>query len=372
MQSVKPLWTPTAERVAATQMEAFRRRVTADFPHVTDTVALHAWSVKELADFWRRIWVDCDVLGEPGDVALEPGDVRGARLFPNSSVSYAENVLADRRGANIEAIIAISEHGDRRTYTWAQLRSEVAALAAALVAEGVRPGDRVAAYMPHVAETIITLLAANAIGATFTSTSSDFGVAGVVDRFGQTQPTVLVAADGYRYGGKAFDCLGRLAEVAAQLPSLHRTVVVGVLTDAPDVAAIPNGVRWADYVAPHAGTPPTFKRLPGDHPVYILYSSGTTGNPKCITHRALGVLLMHLKEHQLHCDVRAGDRVLYFTTCGWMMWNWLVSVMASGATAVLFDGNPFQHRLATQRGRIPLGLSGDETRPPPFFDQWRH
>ena len=341
MQSVKPLWTPTTERVAATQMEAFRRRVATDFPSVTDTEALHAWSITELGDFWQRVWADCAIIGEPGDVVLEPGTLRDARFFPHSSVSYAENVLADRPGANVDAIVAITEHGDRRTYTWDQLRSEVAALAAALAADGVRPGDRVAAYMPHVAETIITLLAANAIGATFTSTSSDFGVAGVVDRFGQTQPTVLVAADGYRYGDKAFDCLPRLAEVAAQLPTLRRTVVVGVLADAPEVAAIPNGVRWGDYVAPHANTPPTFLRLPGDHPVYILYSSGTTGKPKCITHRALGILLMHLKEHQMHCDVRAGDRVLYFTTCGWMMWNWLVSVMASGATAVLFDGSPF-------------------------------
>ncbi len=322
-------------------MEAFRRRVASSESSVIDATSLHAWSVREPAAFWQRVWVDCGVIGEPGDVVFEPGDVRQARFFPNSSVSYAENVLAAREGANEEAIVALTEHGDRRAYTWRELRSEVAALAAALTADGVRPGDRVAAYMPHVAETIITLLAANAIGATFTSTSSDFGVAGVVDRFGQTQPTVLVASDGYRYGGKSFDCRERLAGIAGQLPSLRRTIVVGVLSDAPDVERIPNAVLWRDYTAPHAGTPLRFLRLPGDHPVYILYSSGTTGKPKCITHRALGILLMHVKEHQLHCDVRAGDRVLYFTTCGWMMWNWLVSVLASGATAVLFDGSPF-------------------------------
>ena len=360
---MKPLWTPTAERIAATQMDAFRRRVALAEPEVTDALSLHAWSVREPAVFWQRIWDDCGVLGEQGDVVFEPGDVRAARFFPQSSVSYAENVLAQRPGANAEAIVALTEDGDRRTYTWDELRSEVAALAAAFVADGVGPGDRVAAYMPHVGETMITLLAANAIGATFTSTSSDFGVAGVVDRFGQTQPTVLVAADGYRYGGKSFGCLDRLAEVAAQLPTLRRTVVVGVLADAPDVDGIPNGVRWRDYTAPHAGTPITFLRLPGDHPVYILYSSGTTGKPKCITHRALGILLMHLKEHQLHCDIRAGDRVMYFTTCGWMMWNWLVSVMASGATAVLFDGSPFHPSPTTlfdvsQRERLTLlGLS---------------
>lgn len=337
----QPLWTPTPERAAATQLEAFRRRVAADHRDVTDTVALHTWSLQEPGEFWQRIWDDCGVIGEPGNVAYAPGDVRAGRFFPNSSVSYAENVLAPRPGANEEAIIAVNEHGGRRIYTWGQLRAAVAALAAALVADGVQVGDRVAAYMPHVAETIITLLAANAIGATFTSTSSDFGVAGVVDRFGQTQPTVLVAADGYRYGGKTFDCLDRLTEIAAQLPSLRRVVVVGVLSPTPNVNPIANAVTWTDYFAAHRDAPLTFLRLPGDHPIYILYSSGTTGKPKCITHRALGVLLMLLKEHKLHCDIRPGDRVMYFTTCGWVMWNWLVSVMAAGATAVLFDGNPF-------------------------------
>ncbi len=338
---MEALWVPSPDRVAATQMDAFRRRVAADHPQVTDAASLHAWSVSEVGEFWQRIWDDCGVIGDAGDLVFQPGDVRGARFFPNASISYAENVLADRPGANKEAIVAITEDGDRRSYTWPQLRAEVSALAAALTAEGVQPGDRVAAYMPHVAETIITFLAANAIGAVFTSTSSDFGVAGVVDRFGQTQPTVLVAADGYRYGGKSFDCLDRLADITKQLPSLRRTVVVGVLFATPSVDNIPNGVRWSDYLAAHNNAPLSFRRLPGDHPLYILYSSGTTGKPKCITHRALGILLMHLKEHQLHCDIRAGDRVLYFTTCGWMMWNWLVSVMASGATAVLFDGNPF-------------------------------
>jgi len=323
-------------------MEAFRRSVAADHPEVVDSVALHAWSVRSPGDFWQRVWAYSDVIGDPGSVAFDAADgsIRAARFFPESSVSYAENALAERPGAGEEAIVAIGEHGERRTLTWAELRAAVAALAAALIADGVRPGDRVAAYMPHVTETIVAFLAANAIGATFTSTSSDFGVDGVVDRFGQTQPTVLVAADGYRYAGKEFDCLGRIAAIVAQLSSVRRTVVVGVLADAPDVSAIAGGVRWTDYLAPHANAPLRFTRLPGDHPVYILYSSGTTGKPKCITHRALGVLLMHLKEHQLHCDINAGDRVLYFTTCGWMMWNWLVSVLASGATAVLFDGNP--------------------------------
>lgn len=318
-------------------MHAFRQAVGA-----ADAGALQRWSVDHPGQFWQRIWDDCAVIGTAGDVAFDPGDgsVRGGRFFPHSGVSYAENALALRAGRDAEAIVAIGEDGTRRALTWEQLRAEVAALAAALVGAGVQVGDRVAAYMPHVAETVITFLAANAIGATFTSTSSDFGVAGVVDRFGQTSPTVLVAADGYRYGGSEFDCLPRVAEIAAALPSVKRTVVVGVLNREPDVSTIPAGVRWTDFLASHAGSSLACLRLPGDHPVYILYSSGTTGKPKCITHRALGVLLMHLKEHQLHCDVRAGDRVLYFTTCGWMMWNWLVSMLASGATIVLYDGNP--------------------------------
>ncbi len=325
-------------------MDRFRRRVAAEHPEVVDTIALHEWSVRDPGGFWQHVWHDCGVVGDPGPIVFQPGaggDVRTGRFFPEAQLSYAENVLAERAGANAEAIIAVTENGDRRVTTWVELRAAVAAMAAALTADGVQPGDRVAAYMPHVTETLIAFLAANAIGATFTSTSSDFGTAGVVDRFGQTEPTVLVAADGYRYSGKSFDCLGRIAEISAELPTLRRTVVVGVLSAEPDVAAIANGVRWTDYLAPHRGAPLTFRRVPGDHPVYILYSSGTTGKPKCITHRALGVLLMHLKEHQLHCDIRPGDRVLYFTTCGWVMWNWLASGPASGATIVLFDGNPF-------------------------------
>ena len=338
------LWAPTDERIVATRMDEFRRAVAVDHPHVVDSAALHEWSLREPGEFWRRMWSYADVIGEPGAVAFDPGDgsVRGGRFFPESSVSYAENALADRNGAGEAAIVALTEAGLRQVYTWDQLRSSVAAMAAALRADGVQPGDRVAAYMPNVAETIIALLAVNTIGGTFTSTSSDFGVAGVVDRFEQTQPTVLVAADGYRYGGKSFSCLERLAEAVGRLPSVRRVVLVGVLSPTPAVSGIPHAVRWADYVGAHVGAALRFTRMPGDHPVYILYSSGTTGKPKCIAHRSLGVLLMHLKEHQLHCDIRAGDRVMYFTTCGWMMWNWLVSVLASGATAVLFDGNPFE------------------------------
>jgi acetoacetyl-CoA synthetase len=342
MTNDRPLWTPSPERVSASRIEAFRAAVAVDHPDVADTLRLHEWSVREPAEFWRRLWREAGVIGEPGPVAFVPGGVRDARFFPHSSVSYAENALAHRSGAGDDAIVIGNEDGGRSTWSWPRLRAEVAALAAALLADGVRPGDRVAALMPNVAETIVAFLAANAIGATFTSTSSDFGVAGVIDRFGQTTPTVLVAADGYRYGGREFACLDRVAETASRLPSLRRTIVVGVLSAGPCVDGIAGAVAWDDYLGPCRGQDPGFLRLPGDHPLVILYSSGTTGKPKCITHRALGVLLMHLKEQQLHCDVRAGDRVLYFTTCGWMMWNWLVSGLATGATIVLFDGHPFR------------------------------
>ncbi|MBU3718306.1 MAG: acetoacetate--CoA ligase, partial [Actinobacteria bacterium] len=214
-------------------------------------------------------------------------------------------------------------------------------------------------FMPNVIETVVAFYAANAIGAVFTSTSSDFGTEGVVDRFEQTTPVVLIAADGYRYGGKSFDCRARIADITSRLGSVRATLVVGVLENRPDISAIPNARLWTDVVAEHRGARLSFERVGADHPIYILYSSGTTGKPKCITHRALGALLTHLKEQQLHCDVRAGDRVFYFTTCGWMMWNWLVSAPASGATIVLFDGNPFHPSPSVlfdlaQRERVTL------------------
>lgn len=339
---MRPLWTPSAERVATTRLEHLRRLVAADQSEVTDSVRLHEWSVRDPGAFWRRMWDVGGVIGEAGETAFDAGDgtVQGGRFFPLASVSYAENALAARAGAGTEAIVEIDESGRRRALTWDRLRQDVTAMAAALRAEGIRPGDRVAAHMPNVSATVVAFLAANALGATFTSTSSDFGTAGVVDRLGQTEPTVLVAADGYRYGGNEYDCLPRIAEITAQLPSVRRTVVVGVLAEKPDVSAIERSIRWDDYLAPHRGAALEFARMPADHPVYILYTSGTTGKPKCITHSALGILLMHLKEHQLHCDIRPGDRVMYFTTCAWVMWNWLVSALASGATIVLFDGNP--------------------------------
>ncbi|MGI9612957.1 MAG: acetoacetate--CoA ligase [Acidimicrobiales bacterium] len=340
-----PLWSPDAARVAESQIDRFRRDV---HPEAADTADLWRWSVDEPGEFWRAVWEWCEVVGDAGSVDLEAGDTfTGTRFLPDARLNVAENLLADRPGAGEQAIVWRREDGAESFVSWEELRSEVAAAAAAFVEAGVGEGDRVAVWMPHCPETIIAFLAAASIGAVFTSTSSDFGVDGVVDRFGQTEPTVLVAADAYRYGGRTFDCLDRLGEIRAQLPSVTTTLVVGYVDPEPDLAvgALGDGAgstieRWADALARHKGAELSFSRLPGDHPLYILYSSGTTGKPKCIVHRAGGVLLKHLTEQRLHADIGPGDRVFYFTTCGWMMWNWLVSCLASGATVICYDGNP--------------------------------
>ncbi|MFM7062971.1 MAG: AMP-binding protein, partial [Actinomycetes bacterium] len=274
-------------------------------------------------------------------------ELPAATWFPEVRLNVAQQL---RRGAPTSTyddllLVAVDERGRRRELTRGAARAEVAAVAAALRADGVRPGDRVAAWMPNVAETVLVMLGAAAVGAVFSSTSPDFGADGVLDRFGQIAPTVLVAADGYSYGGKGHDRRGPLAQVAGALDGLRRVVVVPFLDDAPDVSGVAGATTaavsgWDDWLVPHRGASEHYEQLPFDHPWYVLFSSGTTGVPKCIVHRAGGVLLQHLKEHQLHLDLRAGDRALYFTTCGWMMWNWLVSAPASGVTAVLYEGNP--------------------------------
>ncbi len=338
-----PLWSPGPDRVGRARIDRFRRTVA---PAAADTAALWRWSVDQPGPFWRSIWEWCEVIGDPGEADVRVGDTIAETSFlPDATLNFAENLLRRRPGAGEHAIVFRREDGAERTVTWDRLRAEVAAAAAVLTEAGVGPGDRVAVWMPHCPETIVAFLAAASIGAVFTSTSSDFGVDGVVDRFGQTEPTVLVAADGYRYGGREFDCLERLDEIRAQLPTVTTTLVVGYLDAEPDLGsgddAGPGSIElWGAALGRHADAELRFTPLPADHPLYILYSSGTTGKPKCIVHRAGGVLLKHLSEQQLHADVGAGDRVFYFTTCGWMMWNWLVSCLASGATVICYDGNP--------------------------------
>lgn len=338
------VWTPSEQRREQTQMYEFARaNAHLGVDTQVDYESLHLWSIDYPEDFWAQVWDYCDVVGKRGDRVFVDGPVMSAaRFFPDAELSVVENILA--RSGSGEAIVAIDELGNRRSSSWDDLRTRVAAIAGALAKRGVVAGDRVAVWLPNGIEAIEVMLGAASLGAVFSSCSPDFGTNGVLDRFGQIEPKVIVATDAYRYGGKNFDCLGRLEQIVSQLPSLVETVLVHSGLVAPSDATAPQSsaayLSYSEFVASGNSAPLQPRRFGFDHPWYILYSSGTTGVPKCIVHRAGGVLLQHVKEHQLHCDIRSGDRVMYFTTTGWMMWNWLVSVLASGATVVLFDGSP--------------------------------
>lgn len=341
-------------------MERFRSTVAGLGVDVPDTAALHGWSLRDPRSFWRLL-AAAVLPGAPASVAeslaagaaMVPGaEPAATRWFPDAELNVAEVVLGgwgspEPPGHDEVMLVAVDERGRRRETTRASARAQVAAIAAALRSDGVGPGDRVAAWLPNTDTTMLVMLAAASIGAVFSSASPDFGADGVLDRFGQISPEVLFAADGYTYAGRDHDRSEQLAQVARGLVDTPRVVIVPFLRDEVgqhlvDGAGGPGrAVAFGDWVRPHAGAEERFERLGFDHPWYVLFSSGTTGVPKCIVHRAGGVLLQHLKEHQLHCDVRPGDRFCYFTTCGWMMWNWLASAPASGATAVLYEGSPF-------------------------------
>lgn len=323
-----PLWTPAPDRAAATRMAALAARTGQH-----NSAELYTWSITEPDAFWSTVWDDTGVIGHRGHAPAH-----GPGAFADTTVNMAENLLADRGDPLGDAIIDVDETGHRRTTSRAELRRSVAAAAAALRAEGVNRGDRVAAWMPNCTETAVMAMAAWTIGAIFTSTSPDFGVDGVVDRFGQVEPVILLATDGYRYGGTDYPLGDRLGAIVQRLPSVRRVVVAPRL--GTTVTELPAMVYWDEWLSPHHAAPIAYEPLPFDHPLVILYSSGTTGPPKCIVHRTGGVLVMHLKEHQYHCDLRPGDRMMYFTTCGWMMWNWQLSALASGVTIVCYDGNP--------------------------------
>ncbi len=384
-----PLWTPPPERAAATQLVRFARQVqtAAGTPFVgpdgaLDYEALHRWSVAHPEQFWPAVWHACAVVGEghggdadagePWDEVLvggsrmAPPDARlGPRWFTGARLNFAEHLLRGRDEG--EAIVAWNERGRASTLSRAELYRQVQAAAGALRAAGIRPGDRVAAFLPNIPEAVVAMLAATSIGAVWSSCSPDFGVNGVLDRFGQIAPRVLIACDGYRYAGKAIDTRARVADIARQIPAIERVVVVPYLREADPHGTMRDAITWDAWLStgdawlasPAAALFPEFERLPFDHPLFIMYSSGTTGLPKCMVHGAGGTLLQHLKEHRLHCDIAPGDRVFYFTTCGWMMWNWLVSALASGATVVLYDGAPAA-RLETGDGRRETG-GNDET-----------
>jgi acetoacetyl-CoA synthetase len=344
-----PLWQPDAEHIAATRLTGFTRFV--EQRHVQslpDYAALHRWSVTQRADFWSAIWDFCEVIGEKGTRLLIDGDrMPGAQWFPDAKLNFARNLLRRPAGRDedADAIVFQGEDKLQLRLSHAALYQEVSRLVAALRQLGVGPGDRVAAYMPNMPETVVAMLATASLGAIFSSASQDFGVQGVLDRFGQIEPKVLIAADGVFYGGKTLDAMARIGEIVSQIPSIEAAVIVPYTQDEHSLDAIRDGVMWADFLAPHADAGEIeFVDMPFNAPLYIMFSSGTTGVPKCIVHGAGGTLLQHLKEHQLHSDIKADDRVFYFTTCGWMMWNWLVSALASEATLLLFDGSPFAGR----------------------------
>ena len=330
----EPIWSPDPARAATSNLARFA----AAHGHA-DFESLHAWSVAEPEAFWSAVWDDLGVIGDRGGVVIETGErLPDTRFFPAARLNVAGNLLA-HRGDEPAVLFRNEDDSIRRTLSRDELRLLVGQLQAAMRRVGVGQGDRVVVWLPNIPETCAVMLAAASLGATFSSTSPDFGVDGVADRFGQIEPKLLFACDAYQYGGRIHDRLEPLAGIRAALPTVEQVVVVPFLGDGGTGEAR-DAVTLGDFVTGIEPCEPEYVRLPFDHPWYILFSSGTTGKPKCIVHRAGGVLLKHLVEHQLHCDVRPGDRVFHYTTAGWMMWNWLASSLASGACLVLYDGSP--------------------------------
>ncbi|MGC1506886.1 acetoacetate--CoA ligase [Ketobacter sp.] len=336
------LWAPSAQRIENTLLTRFMNSVGSQQQTTfNDYDELWQWSVDEPEAFWRALWSFCDVTGNcAGDVLRNKNDLFNCQFFPDSELNYAENLL---QGVQSDPVIIFRhESGTRREITRQQLCAQVSLLQQALKELGVEPGDRVAGYLPNIAETVVAMLATTSLGAVWSSCSPDFGINGLKDRFGQIEPKILFTTDGYTYNGKQFNSLPAMAELSEVLPSVRKTVVIPFNSESPAIDSLgTKGILLADLCSAYKAQPLQFTAVNFRDPLFILFSSGTTGLPKCFVHSVGGTLLHHLKEHQLQCDIKPQDRLLYFTTCGWAMWNWQVSALASGATLVLYEGSPF-------------------------------
>ena len=337
-----PLWTPTSERVENSNIMRFIEVVNRSYAlGITNYHELYQWSIDYREDFWKLVWEFGGVISSKSWERVlddQPGMI-GAKWFVGSELNFAQNLLRFRDDRT--AIVFKGEGLPTARISYADLYDQVARLAKSLRDAGIRMGDRIAGYVPNITETIVAMLATTSIGAIWSSCSPDFGVKGVMDRFGQIEPRILFTADGYFYNGKSHDSLTKISEVTQQTPSIEKVIVIPYTNKAPDLSKVPKGILYGDFLSDESGLELEFQQTPFDHPLYIMYSSGTTGLPKCMVHGAGGTLLQHLKEHILHCDLKREDNIYYFTTCGWMMWNWLVSALAVGATVLLYDGSPF-------------------------------
>lgn len=361
----RPLWQPSEERIQGSNMFRFMEYVNrAHNKNLNSFDQLYQWSVEEIPTFWKTFWEYAGVIvSQPYDHVVDDiSRLPGAKWFVGARLNFAENLLRYR-----DDRIALSFKGEASSQvinlTYAELYDRVARMAQSLKQLGIQPGDRIAGFMPNMIETVIGMLATASLGAVWSSCSPDFGIKGVLDRFGQIQPRVLITANGYSYNGKSVDCMARIADVVGQIPSIERVIVVPYTDAHPDISGVPHAVLFDDFLSPETGLDIDFVQLPADHPLYIMYSSGTTGVPKCIVHGVGGTLIQHLKELILHTDLNRDDTIFYFTTCGWMMWNWLVSSLAVGARVLLFDGSPFYPgpealwKLAEEEGVSIFGTS---------------
>ncbi|MEA3241255.1 MAG: acetoacetate--CoA ligase [Pseudomonadota bacterium] len=336
------LWKPSAERIANANLTRFMKYLNdqqgQSFANYDE---LYQWSISERADFWEGVWNFGGIIASKTyDEVLVDGDkMPGSRWFTGARLNFAENLLRYRDEQT--AMVFKGEQQEAVRITYAELYDQVARLAKSLRDMGVTAGDRISGFVPNMMETVIAMLATTSIGAIWSSCSPDFGIKGVLDRFGQIEPKVVFTANGYGYNGKTFDSLQRVSDILNSLPSVEKVVVIPYTESQPDISMINNSILFGDFLSSEDNLEIEFEQLPFDHPLYIMYSSGTTGVPKCIVHGAGGTLIQHLKEHILHVDLKREDNLFYFTTCGWMMWNWLVSGLAVGATLILYDGSPF-------------------------------